>query len=36
MISNVDGTPYDPYTPDAVATNGPLHPAMLDCFRSGR
>jgi myo-inositol-1(or 4)-monophosphatase len=34
MISNVDGTPYDPYTPDAVATNGPLHPVMLECFKN--
>jgi myo-inositol-1(or 4)-monophosphatase len=28
-ITNTDGTPYDPYSPDALATNGPLHPAML-------
>src|SRR5207247_2219564 len=31
-ITNVDGTPYDPYTPDALVTNGPLHEAMLEEF----
>src|SRR6185295_2311569 len=34
-VTNVDGTPYDPYTPDAVASNGPLHPALLTAFRAG-
>jgi len=34
-ITNVDGSEYDPYTPDAVASNGPLHPALLECFRTG-
>jgi myo-inositol-1(or 4)-monophosphatase len=34
-VTNVDGSEYDPYTPDALATNGPLHPAMLECFRTG-
>ncbi len=33
-ITNVDGSPYDPYTPDALASNGPLHPAMLEHFQS--
>jgi myo-inositol-1(or 4)-monophosphatase len=28
-ITNVDGSPYDPYTPDSVASNGPLHSALL-------
>jgi len=32
-ITNVDGTAYDPYTPDALASNGPLHPALLEVFR---
>jgi myo-inositol-1(or 4)-monophosphatase len=32
MLSNVDGSPYDPYTPDAVVSNGPLHAAMLAEF----
>jgi myo-inositol-1(or 4)-monophosphatase len=34
-ITNVDGSEYDPYTPDALASNGPLHPVMLECFRTG-
>ena len=34
-ISNIDGTDYDPYTPDALASNGPLHPVLLECFREG-
>src|SRR5579884_3916838 len=34
-ITNVDGSPYDPYTPDALASNGPLHPAFLAAFREG-
>jgi myo-inositol-1(or 4)-monophosphatase len=28
-MTNIDGSTYDPYTPDALASNGPLHPAML-------
>jgi myo-inositol-1(or 4)-monophosphatase len=32
-ITNVDGTPYDPYTPDALASNGPLQAALLAEFR---
>jgi myo-inositol-1(or 4)-monophosphatase len=35
IITNVDGSEYDPYTPDALASNGPLHPVMLECFRTG-
>lgn len=34
-LSNIDGTPYDPYTPDALASNGPLHPVLLECLRTG-
>jgi myo-inositol-1(or 4)-monophosphatase len=34
-ITNADGSEYDPYTPDAVASNGPLHPALMECFRTG-
>jgi myo-inositol-1(or 4)-monophosphatase len=33
VITNVDGTVYDPYTPDALASNGPLHAALLAEFR---
>jgi myo-inositol-1(or 4)-monophosphatase len=35
VITNVDGSPFDPYTPDALASNGPLHPVLLDAFRRG-
>jgi myo-inositol-1(or 4)-monophosphatase len=35
MVTNVDGTVYDPYTPDALATNGPLHPHLVKIFRDG-
>ena len=34
-ITNVDGSEYDPYTPDALASNGPLHGRLLDIFRQG-
>ena len=34
-LTNVDGSPYDPYTPDALASNGPLHPVLLEAFRRG-
>ncbi len=30
VITNTDGTLYDPFTPDALATNGPLHKKMCD------
>lgn len=33
VITNVDGTPFDSYTPDAVASNGPLHPLLLEALR---
>jgi myo-inositol-1(or 4)-monophosphatase len=35
VVSNVDGTPYDPYTGDALASNGPLHPILVQHFREG-
>jgi myo-inositol-1(or 4)-monophosphatase len=35
IITNVDGSDYDAYTPDALATNGPLHPLLLEAFRTG-
>ena len=34
VVTNVDGTPFDPYTPDALATNGPLHPVLLEHLRN--
>jgi myo-inositol-1(or 4)-monophosphatase len=35
IITNIDGRPFDPYTPDALASNGPLHPVLVEMFRSG-
>ncbi len=34
MITNVDGSAFDPSTPDGLASNGPLHPVLLPCFQS--
>jgi myo-inositol-1(or 4)-monophosphatase len=34
-LTNVDGAPYDPYTPDALVSNGPLHPRLLEALRVG-
>src|SRR5579884_1947571 len=34
-FTNVDGTPFDPYTPDGLASNAPLHPALLEALRTG-
>jgi myo-inositol-1(or 4)-monophosphatase len=33
LVTNVDGTPFDPFTPDGLASNGPLHPALLEELR---
>jgi myo-inositol-1(or 4)-monophosphatase len=33
VVTNVDGSPFDPYTPDGVASNGPLHPLLLEALR---
>jgi myo-inositol-1(or 4)-monophosphatase len=35
-VTNIDGTTYDPYTPDALASNGTLHPMMLNILLAGR
>ena len=35
IVSDIDGGPYDPFTPDALATNGPIHAAMVEIFRTG-
>jgi myo-inositol-1(or 4)-monophosphatase len=34
-LTNIDGTAYDPFTADALATNGHIHPTMLEAFRNG-
>jgi myo-inositol-1(or 4)-monophosphatase len=36
IVTNVDGSSYDPFTPDALASNGALHPAMLAEFRKSK
>jgi myo-inositol-1(or 4)-monophosphatase len=33
LVSNADGSAYDPYTPDAVASNGPLHTVLINELR---
>lgn len=33
IVTNVDGSPLDPFTPDSLASNGPLHPVLLPCFK---
>jgi myo-inositol-1(or 4)-monophosphatase len=32
QITNIDGTAYDPYTPDALASNGPLQALLIKEF----
>jgi myo-inositol-1(or 4)-monophosphatase len=34
-VSNLDGSPFNPFTPDALVSNGPLHPVLVDIFRKG-
>ena len=33
--TNIDGSPFDPFTPDALASNGPLHPILGEAMRTG-
>jgi myo-inositol-1(or 4)-monophosphatase len=35
LLSRPDGSPPDPYQTDLVASNGPLHPALLAALRDG-
>jgi myo-inositol-1(or 4)-monophosphatase len=35
VLTNADGSVYDPYTADAVASNGPLHPTLLQALAEG-
>lgn len=35
VVTNVDGTPYDAYRPEALASNGALHPALVAAMRKG-
>lgn len=34
-ITNVAGEKIDPFLPDTLASNGPLHAKLLECFRKG-
>jgi myo-inositol-1(or 4)-monophosphatase len=34
IVTNVDGSDYDAHTPDALASNGPLHPALQGELRT--
>ncbi|HEV2945756.1 MAG TPA: inositol monophosphatase family protein [Gemmataceae bacterium] len=36
QITTTDGQPFDPFRPDTLASNGPLHPIMLELFCAGR
>ena len=33
VVTNVDGSAYDAHTPDCLASNGPLHPVLLEALR---
>ena len=35
LVTDIDGGTYDPFTPDALASNGPLHPLLVEIFRRG-
>ena len=35
VVTRTDGTTYDPFRPEIVASNGPLHAAMLGAFAPG-
>jgi myo-inositol-1(or 4)-monophosphatase len=35
IITRSDGSPLDAYEPDSLASNGPLHPLLLECLRKG-
>jgi myo-inositol-1(or 4)-monophosphatase len=35
LVTNIDGSAYDAFAADALATNGTLHPRMVDIFRQG-
>jgi myo-inositol-1(or 4)-monophosphatase len=35
IITNLDGSEYDPYAPAGLASNGALHAALLEAMRTG-
>jgi myo-inositol-1(or 4)-monophosphatase len=34
-LTTTTGRPFDPFIPDTLASNGPLHPVLLEAFRQG-
>jgi myo-inositol-1(or 4)-monophosphatase len=34
-LTTTTGQPFDPFIPDTLASNGPLHPVLLEAFRKG-
>ena len=36
QITTTDGQPFDPFRPDTLASNGPLHPVMLRVLTQGK
>lgn len=32
-VTNLQGGPNDPFSPFTLASNGPLHPVLVECFR---
>src|SRR3954451_2870348 len=35
VLTGIDGSPLDPFRRDTLASNGPLHPILLEAFRPG-
>jgi myo-inositol-1(or 4)-monophosphatase len=35
QVSRPDGSPFDPYQPEGVASNGPLHAVLVEALRLG-
>ena len=35
VLTATDGGPYDPFSNEALASNGPMHPALLEAMRTG-
>jgi hypothetical protein len=34
LVTTTDGSPHDAYTPETLASNDPLHPALPEQFRA--
>jgi myo-inositol-1(or 4)-monophosphatase len=35
LVTALDGGPYDPHGRHCLASNGPLHPALVQALREG-